>query len=44
MNNSENKKDNTFTIVNDSGEEIKCEIYSTEGCNCVCRSFNTFTL
>ena len=29
MNNSENKKDNTFTIVNDSGEEIKCEILFT---------------
>ena len=29
MNNSETKQDNTFTIVNDNGEEIKCEILFT---------------
>lgn len=29
MDNSDVKKDNTFTIVNDNGEEIKCEILFT---------------
>lgn len=29
MNNNEVKQENTFTIVNDNGEEIKCEILFT---------------
>ena len=29
MENNELKQDNTFTIVNDNGEEIKCEILFT---------------
>ncbi len=29
MENNEVKQDNTFTIVNDSGEEVKCEILFT---------------
>lgn len=29
MDNNEAKKENTFTIVNDNGEEIKCEILFT---------------
>lgn len=29
MENNEQKQDNIFTIVNDSGEEIKCEILFT---------------
>ena len=27
MNKEEKKQDSTFTIVNDNGEEIKCEIF-----------------
>ena len=29
MNNEQNVQDNTFTIVNDEGKEIKCEILFT---------------
>ena len=29
MNKEEKKQDSTFTIVNDNGEEIKCEILFT---------------